>query len=249
MAKLSAMRKILMILLLGGSAICAVPAASSDKHVVVIVWDGMRPDFVNATNTPTLHELAKRGVFFAHHHAVYLSSTEVNGAALATGAYPQHSGVIGNREYRPDIDLLTPVGTESLAAMRKGDEHGKYLSVSTLAEILQAKGYRTAVAGSKPVVLLHDRAARPQDAASAIVFEGHAMPSGALAKITGDLGPFPEANGSKTNQDLWTTRALTEHLWEKNVPAFSLLWLAEPDNSQHGTGVGSARSVAAMRHS
>src|SRR5436190_21507627 len=142
------MRKILMTLLLGIVAISVTRAASTEKHVVVIVWDGMRPDFVNETNTPTLHQLAGQGVFFAHHHSVYLSSTEVNGAALATGAYPQHSGVIGNREYRPDIDLLTPVGTESLAAMRKGDEHGKYLAVSTLAEILQAKGYRTAVAGS-----------------------------------------------------------------------------------------------------
>ena len=33
------------------------------KHVVVVVWDGMRPDFVTARDTPTLAALARKGVF------------------------------------------------------------------------------------------------------------------------------------------------------------------------------------------
>jgi len=94
-----------------GSPLAAAPV--SDRHVVLIVWDGMRPDFVNATNTPTLSELAKRGVFFAHNHPVYVSSTEVNGTALATGAYPEHSGIIGNREFRPNLNPTSPIATVS----------------------------------------------------------------------------------------------------------------------------------------
>src|SRR5690349_20544512 len=54
------------------------------EHVVVVVWDGMRPDFVTREFTPTLDALARRGVFFRNHHSSYVSSTEVNGAALAT---------------------------------------------------------------------------------------------------------------------------------------------------------------------
>src|SRR5262245_49197089 len=38
------------------------------EHVVVIVWDGMRPDFVRPQYTPTLARLAEEGVFFASHH-------------------------------------------------------------------------------------------------------------------------------------------------------------------------------------
>src|SRR4051794_33929210 len=71
-------------------------AAGKAKHVVVLVWDGMRPDFINAENTPALLRLAQRGVTFKNHHPVYLSSTEVNGTALATGMYPGKSGIIGN---------------------------------------------------------------------------------------------------------------------------------------------------------
>ena len=33
-----------------------------DRHVVVIVWDGMRPDFVSEQNTPALWKLARSGV-------------------------------------------------------------------------------------------------------------------------------------------------------------------------------------------
>ena len=78
--------------------------AGEPRRVVLIVWDGMRPDFVTSELTPVLWRLREQGVWFARHHAVFLSSTEANGTALATGAYPRHSGLIGNFEYRPAID-------------------------------------------------------------------------------------------------------------------------------------------------
>ena len=224
-------------------------AASPERHVVLIVWDGMRPDFVNASNTPALFELANRGVFFARNHPVYVSSTEVNGTALATGAYPEHSGVIGNREFRPDINPQEPIDTQSLEAMRKAEQHGKYLGVPTLAETLQGQGYSTAISGTKPVVLLHDHAMRTEDATNVVLFEGGTLPANLRAGLTNALGPFTDRGGSKTNRDIWTARALTEILWKKGVPSFSLMWMAEPDNTQHATGVGSAESLAAIRNS
>jgi arylsulfatase A-like enzyme len=42
---------------------------------------------------------------------------------------------------------------------------------------------------------------------------------------------------------------LLDILWKNGVPPFSLLWLAEPDYSQHETGPGSAASLAAIRSS
>src|SRR5258706_6362319 len=134
------MRASLVTILLCCSAINAVHAAGAAKHVVMVVWDGMRPDFVNETNTPTLHALAGQGVFFQSNHCVYLSSTEVNGAALATGAYPQRNGIIGNLEFRPDVDPRRPVGTELLETIRKAEQQGDYLGVPTLAEILHRNG-------------------------------------------------------------------------------------------------------------
>ena len=105
----------------------------------MIVWDGMRPDFISATNTPILWKLAQDGVFFQNHHAVYPSLTNVNTTAIATGVYPQRSGLLGNHEYRPEIDARKPIDSEDLAAVRKADEvtRGKYLAVPTIAELVQ----------------------------------------------------------------------------------------------------------------
>src|SRR5437763_10329219 len=112
-------------------------AASGSRHVVLVVWDGMRPDFITEKNSPTLYKLAQRGVFFGHHHSVYLSATEVNGTAISTGAYPGHDGIIGNSEFRPAIDPSKPTHTEVLAAVRKVDPltRGQYIHLPTLAEI------------------------------------------------------------------------------------------------------------------
>src|SRR5881409_2280225 len=66
-------------------AAAAQPSAHKGRaeHVVVVVWDGMRPDFITPQYTPTLYQLAQEGVFFRNHHPAYISSTEVNGTAIA----------------------------------------------------------------------------------------------------------------------------------------------------------------------
>lgn len=243
------MRKALLI-----SFLCVIPvwlgnAVDLERHVVLVVWDGMRPDFVNVTNTPTLYALSKQGVFFAHNHPVYVSSTEVNGTALATGDYPQHSGIIGNREFHPEIDPLMPFGTDSLDAMRKADGHGHYLNTATIAQILQQQGRHTMIAGTKPVVLLQDHANHSSDSGDVVLEAGEVFPTNTLPTLIHALGPFRDNGISKTNRDIWTTRSLTELLWKNGVPAFSQLWLAEPDNTQHTTGVGSPQSLAAIRNS
>lgn len=245
-------RLISLILLLNYVESSLSFAAGKARHVVVLVWDGMRPDFVSEELTPTLFRLAREGVTFQNHHPVYLSATEVNGTALATGAYPSHSGVMANREFRPAIDPLKPFNTEALAAVRHGDEltHGHYLERLTVAEILQRSGRRTAIAGTKPVALLHDRAARRDDTALGLaLFEGQTLPTSILGRITNALGSFPSTNETKIKRDLWTTQALLGSIWNGPVPAYSLLWLAEPDFSQHETGPGSSNSLAAIRSS
>src|SRR5918912_179564 len=80
------------------------PPKGDDRHVVVLVWDGMRPDFISERDTPALWQLAQDGVTFSHHHSVYVTATNVNGAAIATGVYPNRNSLLANREFRPSID-------------------------------------------------------------------------------------------------------------------------------------------------
>jgi arylsulfatase A-like enzyme len=274
--------------------------AAADRHVVVVVWDGMRPDFVNEANTPALWKLAHDGVIFRNHHPVYPSSTEVNGTAMATGVYPGRSGLIANRDYRPEINNKVSIDTENADVVRKGDElsSGKYLAVPTIAELVRKNGGRAAIASAKTVGLLLDRhledfLARPDPSASPFdegerigvrgftertpgigqtltlpspfqrerrrnlpsnfedsitLFKGEALPHEISNPIVAALGRFPSET-THSRQDSWTAQALTDFLWKDRLPAFSLLWLSEPDDTQHKTAPGAPAALAAIKSS
>jgi hypothetical protein len=241
-----------ILLLLAGLSVPARNACAAGKaaHVVLVVWDGMRPDLVSEENTPTLSKLAREGVTFLHHHPVYISSTEVNGTALATGVYPGQSTITANDEYRPEIEPRHSIETQSRAAVRKGDQlwTNHYLAFPTVCEILHDNSLRTVVAGSKPVAMLHDRAPRESGALGVTVFAGETLPEDWKARLEGLLGNFPPAGSNKIPLDRWTAKALTGPLWEQGVPPYSLFWQAEPDFSQHHHGPGAPPAMEAIRH-
>ena len=242
------MRRIisLLFLIVCTSALAVVPA-KPQRHVVVVVWDGMRPDFVTEENTPTLWKLARDGTTFRNHHAAYPSATMVNGTAMVTGVYPGTSGIIANHVYRPDIDPHHAVDVELSPVVEKGDElsGGKYIAAPTIAELVQQAGGRSLIAAAKTVGLLLDR--HPNEVGAnnnATLFAGKALPSAALAVITEKLGLSPSAH---LQNDSWTTKALTDVLWKEGVPAFSILWLGEPDLTQHETAPGAPPAVDAIK--
>lgn len=218
------------------------------RQVVLVIWDGMRPDFVNEKDTPTLWKLGKEGVVFRNHHSVYLSATNVNGTALVTGVYPEHSGIIANQEYRPEIDSKKIIGIETPEAVQKGDEisGGKHVAFPTIAETVRAAGRQTVTAVSKTVGLLQDRHLDPANKDSAALFSGQMLSPEALASVVKLLGPFPAAS-AHAQKDVWTTKALTEIFWKHGVPAFSLLWFIEPDITEHETAPGSEPALNAIK--
>src|SRR6266545_2378580 len=301
------MRRIISLLfLIICLSVAAVVPAKTERHVVVVVWDGMRPDFVTEQHTPTLWKLAREGITFRNHHAVYPSATMVNGTAMVTGVYPDKSGIIANHVYRPDIDPRHAVDVELPPTVKKGDElsGGRYIAVPTIADLVERAGARSVIAAAKTVGLLLNRhaniendlgnvveAASPlsegermkvrgsqtPDSANAgiltqpsplqrkrrpglgnenhsdethraqrtvTLFAGKSLPSAALDPITEKLGPFPSAHLQK---DSWTTKALINVLWKDGVPAFSILWLGEPDLTEHETAPGAPAALAAIK--
>ena len=227
----------------------AAETARSGRHVVVVVWDGMRPDFVSEETTPTLWKLAREGVTFRKHHAVYPSATMVNGTALVTGVYPGKNGVIANYEYRPEIDRSRSINIESPAAVSRGDEvsGGKFISVPTIAELVQGAGGRTVIASAKTVGLLLDRHAGIGTAKNCVtLFAGETLPRDVLIPIVAALGPFPSAH---LQRDAWTTKAVTDLLWKDGLPALSVLWLGEPDLTEHESAPGAPPALAAIKSS
>ena len=248
------------------------PAQSLPKptceHVLLVIWDGMRPDFIREELTPNAWALAQRGTFFADNHSSYITTTEVNGSTISTGMKPQHHGIFANSEYRPDVNLTVPISTQGALSIRVGDalRGENWMLAPTLAETIRRAGGTTAVVGTKEVALLHDRSF-DRTGAAPHVFMGKTHPVDYLKKLEAKLGrwpSFPAGNvafsegremsddwvpSSNTAQNLWTTRALVEVQWSAEIPRFSTLWLGDPDYSQHFTEPGSPTALAAIADS
>src|SRR5215510_12893833 len=117
------MRAIAGALLFAGctihGAVLAQPAAT--LHLV-FVMDGLRPDSINAADTPNLHRLRSEGVWFENSHAVFPTVTRVNSPSLATGTYPARHGMMGNSIYVPAVDPLRAFTNDDFRRLLKLDE-------------------------------------------------------------------------------------------------------------------------------
>lgn len=247
------------------AALLTLASAASDafakgdaEHIVVVVFDGMRPDYITPQYCPNLYSLATNGVFFRRHHPVYVSTTIVNGTALATGTHPGRSGIIANSDYRQSLSWTSAIASETLDIVRRGDiaMGGRYIAVDTAAEIIQDAGHHTYIAGTKGVALVHDRSIRRTDTEahknSIVLARGLTLPRASVDAMNkaNDDKPFPDDfKTPNIASDHWSTRALTRGLWKKGVPKYSLLWLSDPDVTQHAKGVGAPESLAAIESS
>ena len=137
-------------------------AGSTARRVIIFVWDGLRTDDVTAENMPHYFALARSGVVFADHHAVYPTFTMMNAASIATGTYPGVHGFYGNVVYAPqakgknakgvEIDFAAPAFIEDFGVVEAVREsyQGKLTLVSTMLQAAQARGLSTAAIDVRP---------------------------------------------------------------------------------------------------
>ena len=92
----SVMRALLIIIIIAlgtttsaWSQSIAPPAAD---RCLIIVIDGLRPDYVTPTLMPTLAALRDGGFSGENHHAVVPTGTRVNASSIATGPTPAPTG-------------------------------------------------------------------------------------------------------------------------------------------------------------
>src|SRR5947207_14280367 len=170
----------------------------STRKVIIFVWDGLRSDDLSTEITPNYFALARSGVVFADHHAVYPTFTMMNSASIATGTYPGMHGFYGNVVYAPNakgknakgvaIDFLAPAFIEDFGVVEavRDSYQGRLTLVSTLLQAAQAKGLTTATVGKFGVsfshgdhrggVILDEDAAIPLSFAKELQNAGHALP-------------------------------------------------------------------------
>src|SRR6266853_2777616 len=186
-----------------GDGLGAQDAGSIARRVIIFVWDGLRADDVTPENRPNYFALARSGVVFADHHAVYPTFTMMNSASIATGTYPGAHGFYGNVVYAPlargknakgaDIDFSAPAFIEDFGVVEavRDSYQGRLTLVSTMLQAAQAKGLTTAAIGKFGAAFIQDYKR------GGIIFDEDAAMPLAFAKELQQAGyPLPRNSGN-----------------------------------------------------
>jgi arylsulfatase A-like enzyme len=269
-------------------------AAAQDRKIIIFVWDGLRPDSINPTDTPNLHALREAGVEFTDNHSTYPTFTMMNAASFATGGFPGSTGYYGNTLWQPGaqgpdsanakVDFQQPVFTEDYAILEDLTRflRGDLLLIDTLFEAAQKAGLVTAAVGKSGAafiqdykrggLLLDEKTVLPLSFAKELQAAGIPLPVTtakayapdelALAPNNGNPSEFKppkrledgitfdptDSSGSPYKAALqYMADIYIDYILPKKSPRLSVLWIRDPDTSQHVYGVGSPNARDGLR--
>jgi predicted AlkP superfamily pyrophosphatase or phosphodiesterase len=201
---------------------------STPQRIIIMVWDGLRPDSINPTDTPNLYLLRQQGVEFADNHSTYPTFTMMNGSSFATGSYPKTSGFYGNTFWTPpqtgsaqpipvglsaagtSQDYVAPVFTEDYAVLTTLNNYygGQLLLVKSLFKTAQDAGLKTATIGKSGAAYIQDlnrggffldeNAVLPQSLVSELQSANFALPLNTTFAYPAGSVTLATANGNPT---------------------------------------------------
>jgi hypothetical protein len=252
---------------------------------ILMVWDGLRPDFVTQRDTPNLFLMAREGVRFERHHSLYPTLTVVNATAMATGGNPGTDGIEGNvMDFAPLLGQRSataaqgnspelvqaksgPANLENskmIAALNGSDAFvGRLLSLDTVAQEVEREGGYAAVLGKRgPAAIWDNRVASITDGKDSLgqpnadyLFASDDMvrPDEVAQKLRAAMTELPEHAFPVTARDAFFTKLAIElaipaakTASEQGKPALIVLWLHDPDATQHHAGLGTAAAAQAL---
>ncbi len=267
---------ILLALILAASAAhgSAAPVARGKGRIfVLMVWDGLRPDFVNQRDTPNLFAVEREGVSFPDHHAVFPSVTMANAAAIATGYPPGDSGIFSDTFYLPSAssevgfklastqttNAINLENTPHLIALdQPGVLNGNLLEAVGLGQRVRlAHGYVAVAGKSGPTFMFDSREFTAQGTGksgtgrSVLIADDIALAPALLKQI--GLSPGKETAGVLfAARDAWYADAVIAELpaavaaSNNGHPALLVLWERNPDATQHRAGLGTEEGLEAL---
>ncbi|MEX2178331.1 MAG: ectonucleotide pyrophosphatase/phosphodiesterase [Gemmatimonadaceae bacterium] len=77
------------------------PAQRGKPYVILVSFDGMRPEYLDRINLPNFRRVIERGVRAEGMLPVFPSKTFPNHYSIVTGMYAEHHGLVGNRFWDP----------------------------------------------------------------------------------------------------------------------------------------------------
>jgi Type I phosphodiesterase / nucleotide pyrophosphatase len=197
---------------------------------------------------PRLHALGRRGTVAAAHHSVFPTVTRVNATSLATGAFPETHGLLGNTVYSPATFPAKGVNTSrhvELEAM--GQAEGSLVTAPTLGVLLARAGKRLVVfsAGSSGSALL---LSHPLAENGAVVNPELIRPAGLEPAIRAAAGASPEEAVPNNARNRWIVDAYLALGATTLAADMTVFWFGDPDESAHAAGLGAPVTVQSLRY-
>jgi arylsulfatase A-like enzyme len=238
------------------------------RIVVLMVWDGLRPDLVTQRDTPNLFRLAREGVRFDKHHSVFPTLTMVNATALATGAPPGVNGLEGNNFYlapsaeSPKGQIVGAEGPKAILNVNGASAYkGRLIGLDTIVQEVEREGGYTAVIGKQGPTSVFDNRVATIAGGKDIVGEPHqdylfasedlVAPVTAAQKIT--VPPDSKSAVADEQRDLYYAQLVGEDALpaakaaaDAGRPALVVFWQHNPDLTQHVDGLGTAPALEAL---
>jgi len=221
----------------GSSSTISTPTATSiaPTRSIIMVWDGLRPDSVNATDTPNLYAMRQTGANFSDNHSTYPTFTMMNGSSFATGSFPKTSGFYGNTFWTPpqgsantipvgnsaggsSQDYVDPVFTEDYQVLATLNTYysGQLLLVKSLFAAAQSAGMVTATIGKSGAAYIQDlgqggyfldeNSVMPRSLVTELQSNGFAVPANTVKGYSGaNAVTLASTNGSPTSRSGYVT--------------------------------------------
>ncbi len=222
-----------------------------DDKVLVVVFDGLRPDMVVPGLMPNLHRFAVGHCAFPRSRAVFPSETRVNAAAVVTGCDPARHGLIANQFHAAAAFADHPVNTSKMDHLLVADRawNGGLMQAPTLGERLHAAGKSLAVvstASTGATWLLNPHAERLGQLRWSAHGDAWGAPADELATIARRFGPVPPVAIPSTARIDHATSVWLDHVRPGLDPDVAILWFADPDWTYHYSGIGTPEALACL---
>lgn len=230
-----------MLLLLGARA-----EGGEVGRCLVVVFDGLRPEYIQPDVMPHLHRLGERGAVGVAHHAVFPTVTRVNATSIATGSYPASHGILDNTIYLPRVmpDSNIDTGDAELLLQVEDRTNGGLLTAPSMGELLDQAGKRLFVTTSSSTgaaYLLNHKGL----GGGVWNTKQFVLPVSARETAVARIGAFPK---EEVKASPWAVEGCMAALESETPPDVTVLWLTDIDAAGHRHGVGAPQALEAARH-
>jgi predicted AlkP superfamily pyrophosphatase or phosphodiesterase len=210
------------------------------RCVVVVVLDGMRRDLIDDAHTPALAQRVRSSHSFTAHRSMFPSATRVVSASFATGCNPGRHELQGNSlALLEEGRLIYHDAGHPDFLQHKRRVTGRSLAVPTLAERLAPYGGMILFSNVSPgAAYAHD----PDGYGHVYHRAGSFAPGRKRLEGAQALNIAQDATGERA----MTSRFIDEVLMERK-PSLAILWMGEPDATQHLRPLGSPDHLAVVR--